>query len=307
MATEYTSGASAFNLQLTDLIEEAFERAGLEMRSGYDVRTARRSLNLMTIEWANKGINLWTVEQGQIPIVTGQISYALPVDTIDLLDHVIRTGTDQNQIDINISRISESTYSTIPTKNANGRPIQVWVNRQSGNQNITAATLAAAISSTDTTITINNVSELPASGFITIGSETIYFPNVSGNQLLNCSRGQNNTTAATHAINAPIYLNFLPNINVWPTGDGGGPYTFIYWRLRRIQDAGGGVNVQDIPFRLIPCLVAGLAFLIAMKKPEVDPQRVMGLKSEYEQQWLLASQEDRDKAADRYVPRQLFY
>ena len=307
MATDYTSGASAFNLQLTDLIEEAFERAGLEMRSGYDVRTARRSLNLMTIEWANTGINLWTVEQGQIPIVTGQISYALPVDTIDLLDHVIRTGTDQNQIDINISRISESTYSTIPTKNANGRPIQVWINRQSGNQNLTAATLAAAISSTDTTITINNVSELPASGFITIGSETIYFPNVSGNQLLNCSRGQNNTTAATHAINAPIYLNFLPNINVWPTGDNGTTYTFVYWRLRRIQDAGTGVNIQDIPFRFIPCMVAGLAYYIAMKQPEIDPNRVAGLRSVYNEQFQLAADEDREKAPIRFVPRQLFY
>lgn len=307
MATDYTSGASAFNLQLTDLIEEAFERAGLEMRSGYDVRTARRSLNLMTIEWANKGINLWTIEQGQIPIVTGQISYALPVDTIDLLDHVIRTGTGQNQIDINISRISESTYSTIPTKNANGRPIQVWINRQSGNQNLTAATLAAAISATDTTITVNNVSELPASGFITIGSETIYFPNVSGNQLLNCSRGQNNTTAATHAINAPIYLNFLPNINVWPTGDNGTTYTFVYWRLRRIQDAGTGVNIQDIPFRFIPCMVAGLAYYIAMKQPEIDPNRVAGLRSVYNEQFQLAADEDREKAPVRFVPRQLFY
>ena len=124
-----TSGTTAFNLDFTDLVEEAFERCGQELRTGYDLKTARRSLNILTIEWANRGINLWTIEQGSIPMVTGQSTYNLPIDTIDLLDHVIRTGTGQNQIDINITRISESTYSTIPTKNAQGRPIQVWINR----------------------------------------------------------------------------------------------------------------------------------------------------------------------------------
>ena len=302
-----TSGLTAFNLDLSELIEEAYERAGLELRSGYDMRTARRSLNLLTIEWANRGINLWTIEQGQITINTGQAIYALPTDTIDLLDHVIRTGTDQNQIDINITRISESTYSTIPTKNANGRPIQVWINRQTGQTNTSSATLNGTITAADTTITLSSTVGLATTGFIKIDSEIISYQNITGNQLLNCFRGQANTTAAAHTTGAAISIQNLPNINVWPTGDGGGPYTFIYWRLRRMQDGGNGVNVQDIPFRFIPCMVAGLAFLIAMKKPEVDPQRVMGLKSEYEQQWLLASQEDRDKAADRYVPRQLFY
>jgi hypothetical protein len=304
-----TSGLANFNLELTELIEEAFERAGLEMRSGYDMRTARRSLNLLTIEWANRGINLWTIEQGQITINTGQALYALPVDTIDLLDQVIRTGSNQTQVDINISRISESTYSTIPTKNANGRPIQVWINRQTGQQNTTTATLASSISATATTLTLTSVAGLGTTGFIQIGSEIIAYQNVdtAAKQLLNCFRAQNGTTAATHTTADAITILNLPNINVWPTGDGGGPYTFVYWRLRRLQNAGDGVNVQDIPFRLITCLVAGLAFMIAAKKPEVPPDRVSFLKSEYEQQWLLASQEDRDKAADRYVPRQLFY
>jgi hypothetical protein len=302
-----TSGLAAFNLDLSELIEEAYERAGLELRSGYDMRTARRSLNLLTIEWANRGINLWTIEQGQITINTGQAIYALPTDTIDLLDHVIRTGTGQNQIDINITRISESTYSTIPNKNANGRPIQVWINRQTGQTNTSSATLNGTITAADTTITLSSTVGLATTGFIKIDSEIISYQNVSGNQLLNCFRGQANTTAAAHTTGAAISIQNLPNINVWPTGDGGGPYTFIYWRLRRLQDAGSGVNVQDIPFRFITCLVAGLAFMIAAKKPEVAAERVMFLKSEYEQQWLLASQEDRDKAADRYVPRQLFY
>lgn len=304
-----TSGISDFNLDLTELIEEAYERAGLELRSGYDMRTARRSLNLLTIEWANRGINLWTIEQGQITINTGQAMYALPVDTIDLLDQVVRTGANQTQVDINISRISESTYSTIPTKNAQGRPIQVWINRQSGQQNTIVAKLSANINATATTLTLTSVEELATTGFIQIGSEIISYQNVdtAAKQLLNCFRAQNGTTAATHTTTDTITVLNLPNINVWPTGDGGGPYTFIYWRMRRLQNAGDGVNVQDIPFRLITCLVAGLAFMIAVKKPEVTPDRVAFLKSEYEQQWLLASQEDRDKSSDRYVPRQLFY
>jgi hypothetical protein len=127
-----TSGTQSFNLDLSNLIEEAFERCGAELRTGYDMRTARRSLNLMTIEWANRGINLWTIEQGEIPMVQGQITYDLPIDTIDLLDSVIRTQSGVEQTDINISRISVSTYATIPNKNAQGRPIQVWIDRQSG-------------------------------------------------------------------------------------------------------------------------------------------------------------------------------
>ena len=134
-----TTGTTAFNLNMADLIEEAFERCGAELRTGYDLRTARRSVNLLTIEWANRGLNLWTVEQGQIVMNTGQAIYPLPVDTIDLLDMVTRqyNGQQTNQIDININRISESTYSTIPNKNATGRPIQVYVNRQTPIPNIT--------------------------------------------------------------------------------------------------------------------------------------------------------------------------
>jgi hypothetical protein len=305
----YTTDTNTFNPNLNEIFEEAFERCGLELRTGYDFRTVRRSLNFMLSEWANRGVNLWTIEQGQITINTGQAMYAIPVDTIDLLDQVIRTGSDQNQVDINISRISESTYSTIPTKNAQGRPIQVWINRQTGQQNTIVAKLSANISATATTLTLTSVEELATTGFIQIGSEIISYQNVdtATKQLLNCFRAQNGTTAASHTTTEAITVLNLPNVNVWPTGDGGGPYTFIYWRMRRLQNAGDGVNVQDIPFRLITCLVAGLAFMIAAKKPEVAPERVLFLKSEYEQQWLLASQEDRDKAADRYVPRQMFY
>jgi hypothetical protein len=305
-----TSGLSSFNLDLVELFEEAFERAGKELRTGYDFRTARRSLNLLTIEWANRGINLWTIEQGQIIINqnAGQITYPLPVDTIDLLDQVIRTGTGQNQVDINISRISESTYSTIPTKNAYGRPIQVWIDRQGGTTNAVASTtLNGGISSTDTTITVVDASSLAAQGYIYIGSELISYQNVSGNQLLNCNRGQGNTTAAAHLTGASVTVTRVPNINIWPTGNPGQQYTFVYWRLRRMQDAGTGVNTQDIPFRFIPALVAGLAYHLSVKLPEVDPNRVMGLKAAYEEVFQQAADEDRTKAPLRWVPRNLNY
>jgi hypothetical protein len=305
----YTSSTATFNLDLNELIEEAYERAGLEVRTGYEFRTARRSLNLLTIEWSNRGINLWTVEEGAIALATGQAVYPIPEDTIDLLDHVIRqnNGTASNQTDINISRISEPTYSTIPNKLTTGRPIQVWVNRQTAQTNATSVTLNGTITSTATTIVVSSTSGLTTTGFIKIDSETIGYTNVDGNSLINCTRGQNGTTAAAHTTGAAIYVQNLPCINVWPTPNSGGDYTFVYWRLRRLQDAGNGVNVQDIPFRLIPCMVAGLAFYIGAKRPDVSPDRVAFLKTEYEQQWLLASQEDREKAPDRFVPRQLFY
>jgi len=232
-----TTGTQIFNLDLNNLIEEAFERAGAEIRTGYDFRTARRSLNLLTIEWANRGINLWTIEQGSIPMVQGQITYDLPVDTIDLLDSVIRTQSGIDQTDININRISVSTYANIPNKNAQGRPIQVWINRQSG------ATEPSGV---------NN-----------------------------------------------------PTINVWPAPEQSNYYTYVYWRLRRIQDAGNGVNTQDIPFRMLPCLVAGLAYYLAMKLPGSE-NRIEMLKASYEEQWALASTEDREKAPLRLAPRQMF-
>jgi hypothetical protein len=305
-----TSGTSAFNLDVNDLIEEAFERCGKELRTGYDFRTARRSLNLLTIEWANRGINLWTIEQGIIPMVTGQATYPLPVDTIDLMDTVVRTnnGVQSNQIDINISRISESTYMTLPNKLAQGRPIQVWINRQSGQENLSSALLATGISSTDTTITLTSIAGLASSGFIKIGTETISYPNVNGNQLINCARGQNGTTAAAHNAGAAITVQNLPSINVWPTPNSpGSQYTFVYYRMRRIQDAGTGTYVQDIPFRFIPCMVAGLAYQLSTKLPEVDMNRVPMLKADYEQQFQLAAEEDREKAPIRFVPRNTFY
>jgi hypothetical protein len=301
-----TTGTTLFNLDLANLMEEAFERAGGEIRSGYNVRTARRSLNLLTIEWANRGINLWTIEQGQIALNQGQIAYNFPVDTIDLLDQVVRTQTGIGQTDINITRISVSTYATIPNKNAQGRPIQVWINRQSGTVSETGLTLSGNLLAGSATIVLSAApTSLPQVGFVNIGSETIQYTGISGSTLTGCVRGQNGTTDAFHASGTAVYLNNLPCINVWPSPDQSNFYTFVYWRLKRIDDAGNGRDNQDIPFRLMPCLVAGLAYYIAMKIPE-GQGRVDRLKLDYEEQWLLASAEDREKAALRIAPRQMF-
>lgn len=306
-----TSSTTAFNLDVNDLIEEAFERCGQELRTGYDFRTARRSLNLLTIEWANRGINLWTVEQGQIPMVTGQATYPLPADTIDLMDMVIRTnnGNQSNQIDINISRIAEPTYMSLPNKLAQGRPIQVYVNRQSATTNtLPSTTIVGNITNADTSITVASVADLPSSGFLVVGTEIISYPNIVGNVLTNVARGQNNTVATAHSSGASVTKTYPPSINVWPTPNApGNQYTFVYYRLRRIQDAGTGVTTQDIPFRFIPCMVAGLAYQLSTKLPGVDPNRIVMLKADYEQQFQLAADEDRDKSPVRFVPRNLFY
>jgi len=308
-----TTGQTIFNLDLNNLVEDAFERCGQELRTGYDLRTARRSLNIMTAEWANRGLNLWTIEPGQITMNQNQIMYPLPVDTVDLLDMVTRTGTGQNQQDININRISESTYITIPTKNATGRPIQVWINRQSGQINPTTIVLAETLTATASTaanpetITLSSTVGLAQFGFVNIDNETIQYGGISGNDLTGCIRAVNNTTLATHAIGAKIYVNNLPTVNVWPTPEQSNFYQFVYYRLRRIQDAGNGVNVEDIPFRFIPAMVAGVAYYMSMKLPNVDPTRIQMLKADYEQQFQLAADEDREKASVRFVPREMFY
>jgi hypothetical protein len=302
-----TTGTTSFNLEFTDIAEEAWERAGREMRSGYDLRTARRSMNLMTIEWQNRGINMWTIEQGTLTLTPGLNTYALPLDTIDLLDHVIRTGQNaaSTQADLNITRISVSTYATIPNKLAQGRPIQVWVQRLSGQVSPTGATLNGTITSSTTTITLSSTANLASAGFIRLGSEDIYYGWLDGNSLGGVMRGQNGTTAAGHSSGATVYNPNLPAITVWPTPDNSQTYQFVYWRMRRVQDAGNGVETADMNFRFLPCVVAGLAYYIAMKVPELMPRLDM-LKAAYEEQFNLAAGEDREKAAVRLVPRRAF-
>ena len=225
-----TSGTSTFNLDLSEIVEEAFERCGSELRTGYDLKTARRSLNLMFADWANRGINMWTFEQGTQTLTPGVATYPLPADTVDLLEHVIRTGAGSaaTQADLTITRISVSTYATIPNKLQQARPIQIWIER----------------------------------------------------------------------------LN-TPQFTVWPVPDSSQTYQLVYWRLRRIQDAGNGTNTMDMPFRFIPCMVAGLAYYLSMKVPGAEA-RMPVLKQQYDEAWALAAEEDREKAAVRFVPRRAY-
>jgi hypothetical protein len=302
-----TSGAVSFNLDLTELVEEAFERAGGELRSGYDLRTARRSLNIMFADWANRGINLWTIETGTIDLVQGQNTYPLPNDTIDLLEHVIRTGGNSTatQADLTITRISVSTYATIPNKIQQARPIQIWIQRFNGQTSPTGITLNGAITSTDTTITLSSTVGLPAAGFIKIDSEIINYGYIDGNVLYNCFRAQQNTTAASHTSATAVYWQQVPAVTVWPTPDNAQQYTLVYWRLRRTQDAGGGVNIMDVPFRFLPCMAAGLSYYIASKIP-TGMERLPMLKAQYDEAWEMAAYEDHEKAALRLVPRQTY-
>lgn len=308
MAT--TSGQAGFNLDLTELVEEAFERAGSELRTGYDLKTARRSLNLLFADWANRGVNMWTFEQGTITFTQGLNTYAIPTDTVDLLDHVIRTNANvaSTQSDLTITRISVSTYATIPNKLTQARPIQVWYQRLDGQIMPTTAVLAANASATDNTITLSNVVGLPAIGYVNIDSETIFYNYIDGNILSDCYRGQNGTTAASHSITPTppkVYVNNVPRVTVWPTPDGSQTYQFVYWRMRRVQDAGSGVNVMDVPFRFVPCMVAGLAYYVALKVPG-GMDRLVVLKQQYDEAWMTAADEDQERAALRLVPRQMF-
>ena len=302
-----TSGVAAFNLDLTEIVEEAFERAGSELRTGYDLRTARRSLNLLFADWANRGVNMWTFEQGTLTFTQGLNTYALPNDTVDLLEHVIRTGAGNSstQSDLTITRISVSTYATIPNKLQQARPIQVWFQRLDGQTSSIGTTLNGGISATDTTITLTNAAGLPATGFLLVESETIQYGYISGNVLYNCFRGQNGTNAVQHATATAVYSQNLPCVTVWPTPDGSQTYQFVYWRMRRIDDAGGGTRTMDVPFRFLPCLVAGLAYYLALKV-ENGAQRLEVLKAQYDEAWQLAAGEDQEHASLRFVPRQMF-
>ena len=220
-----TSGSTNFELDVNDYIEEAFERCGLEVRTGYDVKTANRSLNLMFADWANRGLNRWTIEQSTLSITASTAIYSLPADTIDILSAVIRTGTGTEQSDTQITRVSRDTFINIPSKNTEARPSQWYVDRQ-----------------------------------------------------------------------------ITPQIRLWPTPDKA--YTSVYDRLTRIEDADSSINTLDVPFRFYPCLAAGLAYYLAMKKA---PDRIQILKAVYEEEFARAAYEDVDRANLSLVPRRDYY
>ena len=219
------SGTTTFSLDLTEIIEEAYARCGVEVRSGWEFRTARTSLNLMFADWASRGVNLWTIDSSTVAMVASTATYALPADTIDIFEAVLRTNSGEtSQTDLPLARISAPVYASLPNKLTEGRPLQMWVQRLA-----------------------------------------------------------------------------TPQITLWPVPDSA-TYTLVYWRLRRIQDAGNGVNTMDVPFRFVPCMVAGLAYHLAMKVPN-GLERVDILKAQYDQAWEMAAAEDRDRASVRFVPR----
>jgi hypothetical protein len=230
-----------------------------------------------------------------------------------LIEHVIRTQANVNstQADLTITRISVSTYATIPNKIQQARPIQVWIQRFNGQNSPIAATLTTTITATSTEIVLNDVTGLPATGFIKIDDEIINYGYITQNTnaktgtLYNCFRGQQETIAVGHTAAVAVYWAQVPAVTVWPTPDSAQQYTFVYWRLRRTQDAGGGVNVMDIPFRFIPCLAAGLSYYLALKIAG-GAERLPVLKQQYDEAWELAATEDREKAAVRFVPRQQY-
>lgn len=219
-----TSGTAIFNPDIGEIIEEAYERIGVEVATGYDVRTARRSINLLGLEWANRQVHLFTIDSATISLTPATATYTLPADTIDLLDVVIRTTLGGVNTDLAIGRLSVGDYSAIPTKQSPGRPVQFYVDRQ-----------AAA-----------------------------------------------------------------PTVTVWPVPPDT-TYTLVYWRMRRIQDVGndGGLTM-DVAARAIPAFVAGLAYYLAMKRA---PERLMEVKQIYDEQFLMMTDEDRERSSFRVQPR----
>ena len=223
-----TSGTYTFNLDLGDIVEEAYERAGLVVRSGYDYRTARRSLDMLMLEWQNRGLNLWTVQEGTTSITSGTSRYALSADILDIIEAFVRTdaGSTTQQVDQPLSRISVSQYAHLSNKLTQAKPLQYWLEKDPG---------------------------------------AIAF-------------------------------------NLWPVPDDNETYTLVYYYMQRVEDAGAvASNNMDVPSRWLPALVAGLAYHIAIKKPEVSDRTAM-LKELYEEQWVLAADADREKAALYLAP-----
>jgi hypothetical protein len=221
-----TSGTRSFELDVADYVEEAFERCGLELRTGYDLQSANRSLNLMLAEWANRGLNQWTVQQKQIPMIAGQVTYEIdsvtPTATIDVLDCFIRETVVGSQTDIPLTRLSRSQYTALVTKTSTGKPNQFYINKQ-----------------------------------------------------------------------------ITPTVTVWPQPDQSGTYTVICNILQRIEDAGTGANTTDVPFRFYPCLAAGLAYYMALKRA---PDKVGLLKQLYEEEFDRAMSQDEERASFNVAP-----
>ena len=215
-----TSNTTTFNLSIDEVIEEAYERCGMRVTAGYQLKSARRSLDLLFLDWANRGLNLWTIEQATSSLTSDTTSFDLATDTVNVLSAVIRDSSSGTNTDISIERISREEYLNVPDKSTKARPSQYYVER---------------------TIT--------------------------------------------------------PKVYLYPTTDKA--YTFVYYRIRRIQDAGEYTNETDVNFRFLPCLASGLAYQLSLK---FSPDRTAALKQLYEEDFARAAAEDRDTASVSFVP-----
>ena len=216
------SGSKNFELDVAEYVEEAFERCGLEVRTGYDLKTARRSLNLLLADWANRGLNQWTIKQRSLTMVAGDGEYDLGADVIDVLSVVVR----RNNTDYSLERLSRDSFLTIPNKTTQGRPNQFFLDRQ-----------------------------------------------------------------------------LTPNLKIWPVPENSTDVV-LYDALTRMDDADDYTNTMDLPFRFYPCLAAGLAYYIALKRA---PNRVQMLKAVYEEEFDRAATEDRDRSSFNVVPKYEYY
>jgi|TARA_R100000482_G_C5086287_1_gene128579 hypothetical protein len=221
-----TSGTKTFQLTIADTIEEAYELAGLELRTGYDAETARRSLNIMFADWANRGVNLWTIEQVTTSLTAGTNSYTLNSYDIDIVSAVIRQVDNSTTTDLQLTRIGRTEYLNIPDKSSTGRPTQFFLDRQT-----------------------------------------------------------------------------TPVVKLWPTPDSVATYSLIANTIQRIDDVTASAQDPEVPSRFIPCMASGLAYYIALKK---NPERVGLLKQQYEQDFKLAADEDRNRASLHLVPNRSY-
>lgn len=215
-----TSGTTDFNLSIDDLIEEAFERCGMRPTTGYHLTSARRSLNLLFLDWANRGLNLWTIEQATYTLTQGVNEISLSTDTVNVLEAIIRQNSQGINTDVYIQRISREDWLNVPDKTTQARPAQFYVQRTN-----------------------------------------------------------------------------TPKVFFYPAADQ--TYTFVYYRIRRMQDAGAYTNTADVNFRFLPCLTSGLAYQLSLK---FAPDRTPALKAIYEEDFNRAAMEDRDTASVQFVP-----
>jgi len=275
-----TSGTTAFAPDTAEIVEESYERIGIEAVTGYEVRTARRSLNLLGLEWANRGIHLWTIESTSIPLVPSTKTYTLPADTIDLLDVVIRTTSGGSNTDLAIGRLSVGDYSAIPAKDNPGRPVQFYIDRQSAAPTVTVWPVPPA-----TTATIWTAVTAVASGaHYTVPTAVGSF--VVGQVI---SSNSARTTGATFDAAEAAH---------WTAAQ---DYTLVYWRMRRIQDMGSdGAITPDVSARAIPALIAGLTYYLAQKRA---PERLAECKAIYDEQFQMMVEEDRERSSFTVRPR----